>query len=492
MNIKLSEAISKGVITLGKTEKEDQYVLFVITADKEFAIPMLKSGKTGYAYIPEDIEEEEYDILSSIVEEIKKNKVYKGLPNFRPLLRNAPEHSKVIGAIVIGSFLEAKSVQPRNLEEVARKFGYILDLDVSAGEVEKKDYSELMKDPEVKLMFDRDAKALAKDGVTFESLSMQFKMAYETIEAGEHLGVVITGPTGTGKSVGFRALANHAGAPCLLIQVTGGTTVEDFEGQFIPSEGGYTFVPGPLLKAFILGYWILVDEISFGNPQVLATLNKYVDGSKKIIVNGKTYWRNPNFVVGVTMNPGYVGTEKLNTALKNRFSKISVPRLDEKEFVRRMKAYSKGLGHEFSDEFFKRIYKFANYVEKTGNGPQYHEDICFSVRNAQRVVSGCYNKRRNFDEFFTLFKLNYLNDLNCDNDNSEKLVDFYENPDVVSQVRGIYECYDLAEVQTIDVSAKFADIIDVEATDADDDGKGKKADINALFDGISRDAGFTV
>lgn len=491
--IKLLEALSKGVLTLGKTEKEDQYVLFVITVDKQFAIPMLKSGKTGYAYVPEDTSEEDYDILSSIVESIKTKKVYKGLPGFRPMLRNAPEHSKIIKNIIAGGISDAKSVQPRNLEEVARKFGYVLDFDIADKEAKKKDYSELMKDPEVKLAFDRDAKALSKIGAAYESLDSEFKMAYETIESNENWGMVITGPTGVGKSVGFRVLANHAGAPCLILQVTGGTTVEDLEGQFIPEEGGYAFVPGPLVKAFVEGYWLLVDEINFGSPQVLAAFNKYTDGTDKIIVNGKTYFRNPNFVVGVTMNPGYDGTEKLNTALKSRFQKISVARLNEKEFVCRMKAYSRGLGHEFSDEFFSKTFEFANYIEKTGNGSQYHEDICFSVRNAQRVVAGCYNKRRNFDEFFSLFKLNYLNDLNCDNDNSEKLAVFSQSPDVVNKVKEIYDCYDLAEVKTVDVSVGFGDIIDADKTGEEGEEESeKKADVNALFDGILDDAGFKI
>lgn len=487
--IKLLEALSRGVLTLGKTEKEDQYVLFVITADKEFAIPMLKSGKLGYAYIPECASEEEYDVLSAIVEEIKKKKVYKGLPGFRPLLRNAPEHSKIIKNIIAGGISDVKSVQPRNLEEVVRKFGYVLDFDIDDKDVEKKDYSELMKKPEVKLRFDRDAKDLAKVGATYESLDDEFKMAYETIESGECWGMIIAGPTGTGKSVGFRALANHAGAPCLIIQVTGGTTPDDLEGQFIPDEnGGYIFVPGPLLKAFIEGYWLLIDEVNFAAPQTLASINKFTDGTQKIIVNGKTFWRNPNFVVGVTMNPGYDGTEKLNAALKNRFQKISVPRLDEKKFVYRMKAYSKGLGHEFSDEFFSKMFEFANYIERTGNSSQYHEDICFSVRNAQRVVAGCYNRRRTFDEFFTLFKLNYLNDLNCDNDNSEKLAVFCQSADVVNKVKQIYDCYDLAEVKTVDVSAGFNDIFDAEETE--EEGPEKKADPNALFKGVLDEAGF--
>ncbi len=101
----------------------------------------------------------------------------------------------------------------------------------------------------------------------------------------------------------------------------------------------------------------------------------------------------------------------------------------EKEFIRRIKAYSKGLGHEFSDEFFKRIYKFANYIEKTGNGSH------FSIRNAQRVVSACC-KRRNFAEFFSIFKINYLDEP------EERFAAFCENPNIINQIHSIYECYE--------------------------------------------------
>ena len=177
----------------------------------------------------------------------------------------------------------------------------------------------------------------------------------------------------------------------------------------------------------------------------------------------------------MTMNPGYEGTDPLNVALKNRFAKVNVPALPKGEFSRRMVCYSRGLGHSLSVEFFNRLYDFAGGIETLGNGTEYHENVKFSIRNAQRLCDIILAKPRTLDEFRSAVAVQYLNDLTTDNDNSEKVERLKEDPTIVNQVRGIYECYDFANVPVANVAAGLASMF----TEVEE---GKPTDDDALID----------
>ena len=173
-------------------------------------------------------------------------------------------------------------------------------------------------------------------------------------------------------------------------------------------------------------------------------------------MNSRTYHRHPNFVVNLTMNPGYAGTEPLNVALKNRFAKVNVPALTKDEFIRRARCYSKGLGHELSDEFFSKLFDFAETIEKQGCSTQWHENIKFSIRNAQRLCDSILAKSRSFEDFFAALSVQYLNDLATDNDNSEKLEILKKSQDIINQAKTIYHCYDFATIQSKKVERSFS------------------------------------
>ncbi len=477
--------LAGGNLTLAQTEEKDNLVLFIIGKDKQFAIPFIKNEKATFAYVDPSIDDIDYNGIDNIIEEINKGKVFKDIFKYKTISKTSPIHSHTITGFVACNIPGAKMVQPKNLEEVASKFGYTIMSKSSGIKCRTRDYSEILKDEEILKNFKKDEEELQKVDASFDSLSKEAKIAYEAIEAGRSNGLILQGPTGTGKSVMARIMANKAGAPLLNLQITDGTTVEDLMGSYVPnSEGGFDFVEGPALKAYSGPYHLVVEEVNFGQTGVIACLNQITDDTPRIVYQGKTYYKHPDFVCYMTMNPGYDGTNPLNVALKNRFSKVDVPALTKDEFSKRAIAYSKGIGHSLSKEFFGRLFDFAAFIEKEANNNKWHENAKFSIRNAQRLCDAILLKPRNFEDFFAAISTQYLNDLSCDNDNSAKLMQFKKEPDLIEKVRSIYECYDLAETKKVevedDLESIFASIMTTEAEESSES-EGEDDDADELM-----------
>lgn len=488
---KILDALASGVVSTYKTDEKDTYVMLISTTDKSFVIPLIKNDSGAVAYI----DDTKYGIedtikIDGIINEVFAKNVYKnaGMFKYVPFHRTAPKHSHNILEYVkcTGGNENDKA------KEILTKEGYTFVEKTLKTSFIKRDYSELLKIPEVKAMFDEDANELKKVGATYDSLPTEAKIAYEAVEAGASGGIIFEGPTGTGKSFAARILANHAGAPLLNLQITYGTTVEDLVGMFVPcdddSGAKWKFVMGPLLRAYVEGWQIVIEEINYGQPGVNAKLNEFTDGTTRVTINGKTYKKHPNFAVYMTMNPGYEGTEPLNVALKNRFAKVSVPALTKAEFVKRARIYSRELGHELSPAFFEKVYDFTGCLEKEASSSKWRENVKYSIRNIQRVCDSLIQKKRTFDEFCSIMAVQYFNDLSCDNDNSDKLEAYKIDSDIRSQLKNIYESYDFAENKSVKNTMKWEDIFSEEETTPEHEEKkdamGKRLDSIATRFGL--------
>lgn len=472
------KAISSGAIVIAKLANPDQYLLVLAGKDKICDVPMIRVKSSAFAYIdPDKYGIEEYDLLSRAIDNIVGTGAYKEISGFKPISRRAPEHaSEVVGFAKPCN--GAPAVTPKNIGELLSKCGYTYKKKELTTKFVKRDYGELLKDPANQKIYEEDEAELRKVGATYEGLPGEMKIAYEAVENGTANGIIFEGPTGTGKSFAARIMAHKSGAPLLNLQITYGTSVEDLVGMYVPNdeqEGGkWKFVEGPLLKAFYKGYQLVIEEINYGQPGVNAKLNEFTDGTQRVTVNGKVYNKHPNFVVYMTMNPGYEGTETLNVALKNRFPKVDVPALTKAEFTKRARGYSKGLGHELSAEFFDKLFDFSQVIEKEAATSKWHENVKFSIRNAQRLCENILQKQRNLAEFTDAISIQYLNDLSTDNDNSEKLEDFKNSKEIKEQIKQIYDLYDFAEEKVVDLSVDFDDLFST--TDDPDPKDGSAAD----------------
>lgn len=481
----------KGIIAVCELKEPESYVLAIMDPkDKKarFFIPLIRKDGIGSAYIdPAVYSDEQDEKISSLIKVLNDEKIFP-IYKYNPKSKACPvtfDHTVVRFIKPSG----IKQVLPKDLKKALEDAGYTVGTS-GAGKspYTPRNYGTQVADnPDFQMQYDAEVKKLTDAKVTFETLSPEVKIQYETVESGAKDGIIFVGPTGTGKTWLTMALAVKAGAHREDIQITPDTQVEDLVGKYVADDrpdakSNWRFAEGPLLKAFHLGYVISIQEINYGLAGVNACLNRYLDGTLQIVENDKVYHRHPNFVAYLTMNAGYEGTEQLNMALKNRFSIVQVPALTESEFVRRLVNYSEYLGHKISDNFAKELFKFSNIIEQRAGTSSWHENVKFSIRNAQRLLDTILLKNRNFAEFSYAIHSEYLNLLSCDNDNSEKLEKFKKEEEIVNYIKKLYEFYDFSEAEEAgDLDYSFDDLFKVEEK-SDESSKEEEKVMDDLYE----------
>jgi len=140
----------------------------------------------------------------------------------------------------------------------------------------------------------------------------------------------ISGPTGCGKTELMVQIHCQMKRPFIRINMKGDATVANFIGAMRadPKKGTY-FKPGALPIAMKAGYTLIVDEVDYTPPQIAATLNPVLEGSRNLFIEdtGETIHAHDGFCVMATGNTAgksdptgvYTGTEVLNSAFLDRF-----------------------------------------------------------------------------------------------------------------------------------------------------------------------------
>ena len=520
VELNVKAMLENGAIAVGALADGKNHVMAILCDKAHYIIPII--GKKAYVGTTDESE-----TLDEIIKQIIAKKVFSdsNITGAKVFYSTAPKHDHMIK-----NFLSVKDlVQYEDINKIFEDAGYTVADATTVKAGHEKDYSELRaKDPFAEAIYQENKQELEAVHATYESLNVETKVAAEGLRRGDYVGIIFAGPTGTGKSWAGRIIANEMGAPYLTLQIDRGTTTDTLIGSFVPKAGvsvspataeklvtimreapsveealekasmfiqlmgeqaKWEFVPGPLLKGFIEGWLVILDEVNFGDPGVLAKLNEFTDKTLRITVNGISYKRNPNFVVIMTMNPGYDGTECLNVALKGRFTKVNVPQLTKNQFCDRMIGYSEGLGHAFSRKFFEKLYDFARTYEKMGRDTQYHENVVYSIRNAQRFCNDILIKPRNLDEFAASIANNYLNDLTMDNYNSDKVEALKLEVTTRNSIIELFGLYDYAKIKTTKTLVgldTFFTITDTDdgSGDDDDDAPIDEDDLDKLLGGM--------
>jgi midasin len=113
--------------------------------------------------------------------------------------------------------------------------------------------------------------------------------------------------------------------------------LRQISGQLKRSTALFEWHDGPLIQAMAGGELILLDEVSLADDSVLERLNSVLEPARTLVVvekGGKdvsqmTIVGASGFEVLATMNPGGdYGKKELSPALRNRFTEIWVPSLD--------------------------------------------------------------------------------------------------------------------------------------------------------------------
>ena len=93
----------------------------------------------------------------------------------------------------------------------------------------------------------------------------------------ENKRVMLIGHTGAGKTSLIEQVAARAGHGVVRSNMNGQTTVGDFVGFWTVKGGETLWVDGVLPTAMREGLWLIVDEIDFAEPSILAALTAVLE-----------------------------------------------------------------------------------------------------------------------------------------------------------------------------------------------------------------------
>jgi hypothetical protein len=136
--------------------------------------------------------------------------------------------------------------------------------------------------------------------------------------------ILIYGPTGPGKTMAVTAYAAARGLRMVSIPCNAALDVSQLLGKLVPNEeGNLEWVDGPLTEIARTGGIAYFDEGNFAPPKIVPSIFSLTDRRRTLQLldhHGETIEAHPDLTIIMAMNPGYIGTGRLNAAFRNRFA----------------------------------------------------------------------------------------------------------------------------------------------------------------------------
>ncbi|MGU3650120.1 AAA family ATPase [Mycolicibacterium sp. A43C] len=151
---------------------------------------------------------------------------------------------------------------------------------------------------------------------------MLFEQAFR-----QHLPVMLTGPTGCGKTI----LVEHMGAllrrPVITISCHDDLTSSDLVGRFMIAGGDVTWTDGPLTRAVKTGAICYLDEVVEARHDSLAVLHSLTDHRRALYLDraGEVVDALETFMLVCSYNPAYRSSLKeLKASFRQRFVTLAM------------------------------------------------------------------------------------------------------------------------------------------------------------------------
>lgn len=144
-----------------------------------------------------------------------------------------------------------------------------------------------------------------------------FEQAYR-----QHLPVMLTGPTGCGKTRLVEHMGILLGLPVVTISCHDDLTSSDLVGRFMVTGGDVTWTDGPLTRAVKAGAICYLDEVVEARHDSLAVLHSLTDHRRTLYLDraGEVVHAPENFMLVCSYNPAYRSSLKeLKPSFRQRF-----------------------------------------------------------------------------------------------------------------------------------------------------------------------------
>ena len=143
--------------------------------------------------------------------------------------------------------------------------------------------------------------------------------------------LLLTGPTGCGKTTLAKTFCHLANEPCVEITFSGDTALSDFyqSVEVVTQAGSQAHstatVLGPAVDAMLTGKKLLLNEVNIIPQDLLSVFTQALD-ARQVVLSGSE-WGNvtvpvhPQFGVIATANPNYTGTLEIGVTWERRFGR---------------------------------------------------------------------------------------------------------------------------------------------------------------------------
>ena len=197
--------------------------------------------------------------------------------------------------------------------------------------------------------------------------------------------IFLSGESGTGKSDMIQKLADFYGQTLIRINFHQGVTESSLIGKYVVKNNETVFAYGLVPLTMKKGYWLLLDEIDYAEPEHTSVLQAVLEGKELVITSneGEIITPHPSFRIFATGNTtgrgdstdSYHGTNFMNSAFLDRWTIFEMT-YSKKEF--------KILNSIINDlELSKKVIKvFELFRTLKNNG-----DISNAVFSTRRIMN---------------------------------------------------------------------------------------------------------
>ena len=141
------------------------------------------------------------------------------------------------------------------------------------------------------------------------------------------LPVMLTGPTGCGKTRLVEHVGDRVGRPVVTISCHDDLTSSDLVGRFLVSGGDVVWQDGPLTRAVRQGAICYLDEVVEARHDSLAILHSLTDHRRTLFLDrqGEAVAAPATFMLVCSYNPAYRSTLKdLKPSFRQRFVTVAL------------------------------------------------------------------------------------------------------------------------------------------------------------------------